>query len=205
MFNHRTFDVEIVRAVALESMSWPARGEAADEETLGGNRSYMDFRRMLWSAARRAFELEAELITRIENAGDSEAEYESLEDETLEAFDGLDLGVASTVFALSAARCIPFSSCNAGAFGDHHSERHPLVAFYARPAIAALLLTCAEEAQSGLTNGHGGCLVAYATDLPGLRRFAGAIITHRTAFRKLRTPRVKKPVPPGGSNQLSFP
>jgi hypothetical protein len=46
---------------------------------------------------------------------------------------GLDIGVASTVIALSAARCVPFSSCNGGAYGGSHHEFHLVVAFYARP------------------------------------------------------------------------
>ena len=45
---------------------------------------------------------------------------------------GLDIGVASAVAALSAARCIPFTSCNAGTFGGSHAETYPLVGSFAR-------------------------------------------------------------------------
>ncbi len=61
--------------------------------------------------------------------------------ESDEGLFGLDIGVASAVIALSAARCIPCSSCNGGAYGGSHQERHPVIAFYAenradRAAIA---------------------------------------------------------------------
>jgi hypothetical protein len=99
---------------------------------------------------------------------------------------GLALGVASSVIALSAARCVPFSSCNAGAFGGHHHEAYPVVAFHARPAHVDLLLECAKEAGCGLEHGSNGCIVLYAREIESLRRFAAEVIQRRSAFRKLR-------------------
>ncbi len=117
--------------------------------------------------------------------------------------DGLDLGVASTVYALSAARCIPYSSCNAAAFGGSHVERHPLVAFFARAPIAKVILTCAEEAGSGLINVNNGSLLAYADTLPTLRRFAETLISRRRDFRAVRLPR-RRDVPPDDNGQSSL-
>jgi hypothetical protein len=95
---------------------------------------------------------------------------------------GLDLGVASSVVALSAAHCIPFSSCNAGTFGGYHHEDYPLVAFYARPPALDLLLACAEKAGIGLVAENTGELVAYAADVLHMRAFANALIQSRNDF-----------------------
>jgi hypothetical protein len=147
---------------------------------------------MPWSEAKRVFEVESELIERIEISEEPDEAYDTIEDEIFDKLDGLDLGVASTVIALSAARCIPFSSCNAGVFGGHHRESHPLVAFYARRPIAELVLACAYDSIAGLQTNENGCLVAYADDIRVLRQFAKILIQRRNLFRDLRTPRKPK-------------
>ena len=103
-----------------------------------------------------------------------EAELESIEEslyESPENLYGLDVGVASTVICLSAAKCVPFSSCNGGAFGGRHQEAYPLAAFFAKIRTAELVLATAEEVNVGLVNRPGGCLMAYATDIPSLPGF----------------------------------
>ncbi len=91
-------------------------------------RQYAYLRRLPWSYAKRVYDLETQIIGRLEGAGDPEEEIDQIEDELYEEdadhLYGLDLGVASTVVALSAARCLPFSSCNAGAFGGSHLDGH---------------------------------------------------------------------------------
>lgn len=99
---------------------------------------------------------------------------------------GLDIGVASTVIALSAARCVPFSSCNGGTFGGNHHEAHPVVAFYAKPGTANLLLAIANEADIGIENGEYGCLVLFSDDVQKFPLFAGAMIHSRKEFNTLR-------------------
>lgn len=185
MFTYPIFDVPIVREVNLARLRWPERGEAADESGLGGNRSYMDMRGISWATARTVLAYEADLISKIEAADDSDSYFEELGDEGDAGIDGIDLGVASTVFALSAARCVPFSSCNGGAFGDGHAEAHPVVAFFARPLIVKLLLLCAEESNCGLCS-RNDFLLAYADDLRVMPRFASAIIRRSREFRAIR-------------------
>jgi hypothetical protein len=193
MFNYRKHDVEIVRHLVVESLSWPAPGEAADESDLGCNRAYMDLRRATWAGARLAFERENELIDRLERSDDPEQEYSKIEELTYEDDNlySLDIGMASTVLGLSAAGCIPLSSCNAGAFGGQHAARHPVVAFYARPAIAQAILTCAEQTQVGLETDRQGFLIVYSDDIRALRRFAAALIEHKETFRGLKPTRKK--------------
>lgn len=185
MFRYPDLDVTIERDVDTASLSWPAPGEAGADGGLGCNRQYEDLRGHSWAEARRVFDLEHELIARIENAENSEDAYEALQDELYESDEdlyGLDIGVASIVVALSAARCVPFSSCNGGVFGGHHYETHPLVAFFARPWMVPLLLSLATEADIGLVNRPEGCLVAYAGEIRKLRSFAANVINHRTSI-----------------------
>jgi hypothetical protein len=189
MFRHKHFDVDIERIVNGACLWWPTGHDAAHDSGLGGNRQYGDLRGLYWSDACEAFALEGELMRRIETAADPEEECLLIEDEQYEDPDdglfGLDIGVASSVAALSAARCVPSSSCNGGAFGEGHHEAHPLVAFYAREPIVPLLLECAEQADAGVVQ-DGGQLVVYASDIRNMRRFAASLIDRRTEAASIR-------------------
>jgi hypothetical protein len=189
IFTHTIFEVEIERNVITEHLGWPEPGAASTDSGLGLNRCYADLRRLPWSEAKRVYAREEELVARIAASDDPEEEYEIIEDELYEDPEGiyaLDIGLASTVVALSAARCVPFSSCNAGAFGGSHHELYPVVAFYGRPEMLVLLLECAEVSGVGLCNENGGGLVVYAADIRHMRAFAHALIQRRAASRALR-------------------
>ena len=192
MFSYRKFDVDIARDVSFERLTWPRPGEAVDEYGLGMNRQYMDLRRLPWSEAKRVFDEETGLIERIEKFTEPEEEYDAIEEELFDKLDDLDLGVASTVIAVSAARCVPFTSCNAGAYGGRHTEQHPLVGFFARVPMGKLILACAEDCPIGLHTHENGCLVAYADDIRAMRKFAATLIERRKLFRDLRMPRKAK-------------
>ena len=199
MFAYPKFDVNPARELSANGLAWPEPGAAADDSGLGCNRLYVDLRRLPWSEAKRVYELETALIARVEASEDPAEEWAVMEDALYAEPDdhlyGLDLGIASSVVALSAAKCVPFSSCNAGAFGGDHNEVYPVVAFFARPITADLLLLCAHEANIGLEVTDRGCVVAYADDIRAFRSFATAIIDRRAAFRALRNPRSVKIAP----------
>ena len=116
--------------------------------------------------------------------------YWELEDllEEIGAVAQLDVGVASTVAALSATGCIPFTSCSAGAFRGWHYEKHPLVVFYARPEAVPLLVQCAQNADVGLENEEEiyNPLIVYSDDIRKMRDFANALSEHSADFRRLR-------------------
>lgn len=155
-------------------------------------------RRLSWTEAKRVLAEEARLIARVEAAEDPEGEYEAIGEEEYDQdtdLYGLDIGVASTVVALSAARCVPFTSCNGGAFGGAHYERYPLVAVFAKRATAALLLEKAAEADIGMEQGSNGCVVAFSDDIRKFRRFAEVLIRSRKQFDALhlRSPRYENP------------
>jgi hypothetical protein len=196
MFRYPKFDVTTVRKVEPQELGWPAPGEAGHDSGLGCNRMYADLRRLSWAEAKRVFALEGSLIARMESAADTADEWAAIEDELSESDQdlyGLDPGVASTVVSLSAAKCVPFSSCNAGAFGEHHQERYPLVAFYARAQAVDLLAESAEEAAIGLEGND--YLVAYADDIRKIREFARSLIRRSPLFNAIRTRRSPQPKP----------
>ena len=188
-FAYPKFGVEIERCIIPPQLSWPEPGAAMDDTSLGCNRSYLDLRRLTWLEARRVYSIEGEHIARIEASPIPEQEYDHIEDELYddpEGIYGLDIGIASTVVALSAARCIPFSSCNGGTFGGSHHELHPVVAFFSRPETFSLLSECAEKTNSGLSLGQMGNLIVYVNDIRNMRAFAWALISRRSFFRNLR-------------------
>ena len=189
MFTHRKFDVSLFRAVEFGELVLPSRGEAVHDSSLGCNSEYADLRGHSWAEARRVLALESELIRRIEKSPDVEAELESIEEslyESPENLYGLDIGVASTVICLSAANCIPFSSCNGGAFGGLHQEAYPLVVFFAKIQTAERILGIAEGVNVGLVNRPGGCLMAYATNILSFRAFAAGLLKQRQVFSVTR-------------------
>jgi hypothetical protein len=186
VFTYPTFDVDITREIVLNELGWPAPGDASDESGLGCNREYADLRRLGWKVAKNVHAAEGELIERLERAEDPAAEYDKINDEAGEDGSdllGLDIGVAAVVASLSAVGCVPFTSCNGGAYGHHHHEAYPLVAFFAKPWMADLLLGAAADSGIGLANQTGGCVVAYADDIRRLRAFAEIMISRSSLFR----------------------
>lgn len=191
MFEHIHFDISIERNVRAEWLRWPAAEQAADDSGLGGNRDYYDLRGMSWSEVTDVHMAERKLMERIEHAEDPDEEHELIEEELLqdpELMMGLDIGIASTVAALSAARCVPFASCNGGAFGQSHHESHPLVAFCARPQHLPLLMEAAGRAGVGLESDEAGQLIVYAADIRCMTIFAAALLDASHLFDALTFP-----------------
>lgn len=183
MFEHEQFDVEIETDVDPRQLGWP--GDDASDLGYTGNREYADMRGLTWADAEETFQEEQLLITRIEAAQSAEDEYSIILDELCEDFGclhGLDIGVAATVVALSAAGCIPISSCNGGAFGDFHHESHPLVALYVRPESFSTLLQGALDAGAGFSNGDSGEAIIYATSIAIMMKFAKLLIDRHADF-----------------------
>ena len=211
MFEYRKFDVTLSRRVEVTELSWPELGEATDESGLGCNRAYIDLRSLSWTEAKKTLAEEKRLIAQIEEAEAAQDATSSIEEEYDESGSdlfGLDIGVASTVVALSAARCVPFSSCNAGAFGDGHHEIYPVVAFYAKPETANLLLAIATEVDIGIETASYGYLVVFSDDIRKFPIFAEATIRRRKEFNSLRLspPRTSKASEkPAQSRQYELP
>lgn len=106
MFEHIHFDVDIERKIFPGRLRWPSARQAQDGSGFGGNRDYYDLRGQPWSDVGNVLREELELIARIEQAENPDEESELIEEEFTEdpgGLMGLDIGVASTVAALSAA------------------------------------------------------------------------------------------------------
>ena len=142
--------VAIERSVNASRLTWPSPTD------LGGyTRGYVDLRGLSWRNVREAIELEKEVLSRFDWNTDAAQEHFS-EDDSFKTFYGLDLGIASAVLTLSAAKCAPVSSCSDGM---RHLEAYPLVAFFTRKPRVPDLLEVAEEAGCGLVNADSGDLV----------------------------------------------
>ena len=205
-FSYRVFEVEIERQVDVKLMSWPETEEAEQEEVFGfwiGNQLYCDLRGIEGDHALRIADAEQKCIRCIEQSPDpGETGSSSVADAAMVYLDldlaqiyaelgaaaMLDVGVASTVVALSASGQIPFTSCNAGAFGGWHPEDYPLVVFCAHPDAVDLLMECAEYANVGLQNASGtyGPIMVYADDVRKFSVFADAIFERRAGFASLQ-------------------
>ena len=190
----RNFNLQIERSVNLEALGWPDRGTAG-QDGLRCNRAYIDLRGLSWGQVQEVLDLEKRLVGILQVEGDFKHnlaqvnhELEELYEDAEEGLFGLDLGVASSVVALSAARCIPFSSCNGGVFGDHHEETYPLVSFFVRPACVPLLLDIATESRVGIYNSDDGAVV-YGEILDMLS-FAEHMYARQTSFNQLKFSRV---------------
>ena len=191
MFTPSVIDVEIERSVLTGDLRWPTGSETEDDSGLGCNRQYADFRNMTWRDFEETRREEQALLARLLSTDEPEDELAEIESEAEEADEpyplmGLDVGVASTVVALSAARCTPVSSCNGGVFGRRHHESYPLVLFCARPAQVPLLLTVSVKADVGLINAGSGFLLVYAGDITKMTAFADELSSARREFREFR-------------------
>jgi len=211
MVRYQKFEIEIRRVIDRNYLRWPERGEAGAERNLGCNREYQDLRGFSWRDAERVAKFESQLISRLEAVTNAEEEYEEIIDELYEDDEGLfglDIGVAAVVVGLSAAGCIPCTSCNAGAYGGTHHEQYPLVAFFAKPTHIALLLQCAEETCVGLENDESGIIIVYAKDIRDMLAFATALAASKKQFRQAaRTAadqRSETGPPPDPANQLKL-
>ena len=175
----------LLRSAEMEHLVWPKEELREAEDGAVGNRRYSDMRGFTWKDARRALQFEEATLSRF--SWNLKAADRSLTDQDrFERLHFLDLGVASSVLALSAARCAPVSSCS-GAVG--HSEAHPLVAFFTRKQRVPNLLAVAADVECGLQNSRGGSVVVYAESVATLLGFARKLIEKRSTLAPLRAHR----------------
>jgi hypothetical protein len=199
-------NVEVARLVDLHQLAWPSPKQRSADSSLGGNSEYLDLSGRGWNEAKRLIRYETSLLNEFAGLESPALSLKSTgrADKISEQLHGLDLGIASTVFALFAAGSIPFSSCNGGVLGDYHSEQYPLVAFYAREPAVPLLLAAAEQVSAGLGNTDAGALVVYSGDLITMVRFARSLVKSSPSFRKLRIGGVPRPKRVPDPYQLFF-
>jgi hypothetical protein len=170
-------------ALDADRLAWPAPEDAASD-SLEANHYYMpDIRLAGWGDVDAVSERENEVLALLRDAEDCEVEWESQRDRIIadaddladEFFAALDPGIASATLSLGAVGCIPFWSCNGGAFGGEHQSPTPVVKFFAQPEHIPLLVVAADAANVTLAQDeHGRCAVS-ADNIDLMRAFALAM------------------------------
>ena len=150
--------------------------EFVDLDGVGGNRQFAPLDPIGMEQLRELTIVEAQYLHDIEEGhrtiGDiREAEEVLWEEDRVEPYMILDVGVRTVVMALLELGAEPFSSCNGGSFpnDERHTESHPLVAMYGPDDVLAIVENAARKHRCGLygTDGFGGkgALVLYADDV----------------------------------------
>jgi hypothetical protein len=184
----------------VEDCSLPTAERIRDG--LGINREYVDMRGLTWGDVADYLACESEALPLLRgrtNAGAIFKDYlahkyadeafvvnEDIDEDDIDMnllvddwLSTLDPGVGSTVAALYALKCVPFYSCNGGAFGDVHHAEKPMVVFYANPKRRSLLNAAADAAGVFVGRSDGGCGIVDTDEIEGLPRFAAALMKLR--------------------------
>lgn len=169
-------DIEIIRSVNSDAIATFENADAEDGILL--NHVYVDMRGYTLADARDIVAEEAALLRDIEAMG-YDADLDGVSNELYESCSELsafDIGVAGTIFALSAAGAAPISSCNGGLLGDgDHSSEVPHVLFSIGEGRLQPILTAAEAVNVGLLN-NSGHIEVFADTIPKLNAFAERLL-----------------------------
>lgn len=198
------FALAIEHDVDVGCDAWPTREERRSE-TLGGNRDYFELGISTWNEVKAIIESERTTIREIHGSSDPDAAFESWFEEQYEdgGFGlGVDLGVNSLVAALRACHCLPFYSCNGGAFGEAHNDSHPVVAFFWRKEVAPLIRMAAVRSEAGLMHNHSGGVTAYARNVEAMIGMAEFLYTHRQEIASSRRRKSRITPPSNGQQNL---
>lgn len=173
-----TLPPENLPPLSLSHLAWFEGDDAGEGSGLGCNHDYRDLRGLTRDELRRVVAAESEQIERfVADGAGCEGCVDGCEACDPEV-DGLELGVASAVVALSTIGCIPYTSCNGGVFGGEHVANLLIVGFYLRPAHVQAVKEACRWAGVGLTNDRNGgvylvsnnprAMTAFAVKLGGL-------------------------------------
>lgn len=179
-------EVALERDLSGATFAWPERPDA---DELEGNHFYQDLRGFDWDDVRATVAIERRLISDFTSKKSQEegaSVITALRDSRNPDRDGdpwgtdplwgLDAGICSTVMALSAAGCVPFSSCNGGVFGDSHVSACPVVAFFMRRDFEPTLIQCASKAGVGVRPFGEGKVQVYASSIEQMITLAELLI-----------------------------
>lgn len=156
----------------------------------------MELGRIPWTEVREFIDQERKVIGEISRAQDWESLYEEWLEESYENLPllGFDLGTNALCASLAAARCLPFYSCNGGAFGGYHNDTYPVVVFFCRAPIYPFIAAASEKADVGLEYNHAGGLTAFGKEVDALIDMAAALYDMRTQINRVRLSRRGKPI-----------
>jgi hypothetical protein len=150
--------------------------EFIDLDGVGGNRQFAPLDPIGMEQLRELTIVESQHLHDIQEGNRTivdilDGEEKLWDEDQVEPYMILDVGVRTLVMALLELGAEPFSSCNGGCFSNdaRHSESHPLVAMYGPDDVLHIVENAARKHRCGLygTNGFGGkgALVLYADDV----------------------------------------
>ena len=165
-------------------------------EGIGDNRLYGDVTGTNWSEVEPVIAAEEALLKAAESNAVDAADFERIVRETigeqypgddfdegpLSAFLMLDGGVMAAVAALSAAGCVPTTSCN-GNYG--HGEPHPSVRFSTDECRLPLIRYASARSGCGLIMDSLGMLQVYAADVLAMVEFARQMAAFQHDFEAI--------------------
>ena len=175
----RRFAVEIQRNFDLNTAR-NAETVQRERNAVGGNLGYVDLSDLTLTDLEGAIAAERYMFGLADGLAPDQDLDHAYEDEVYEhvAEYGPDVGVGSAVYALYLLGCLPFSSCNGGAFGSLHGEDYPLIAFYPSEDSAPVLARLTERLNMGIDNGDEGQLILYSDDIRKMLAFAEATLEY---------------------------
>jgi hypothetical protein len=184
-YKFKTFREEIAQDLDKKKMCLP---DLSDTSHLRIDNHDFDPIRCTWQEAEDVFDLETDLLERLEQSKNFHDEFMLVSDELYEDVDqplrGLDFGIASVVLSLAAMKCFPIYSCNGGCFGEFHHAKYPTVVFYAAPRHAETLLNAARNSGVGIGHSDTGGIIVWANDIHHMHQFARELMTGRTKSRR---------------------
>lgn len=182
------YNVDLRRKVNTRRIVYPPKKFLTYEDGLVANHEYNDSRGITWDNFRKVFPIENNWIIKAgslaKDATDFERIFQEFDDEALESeadFFGMEPGIASLTFAVSAFGGAPVSSCR------HHPERsneeQPYVAFWCRKKMAKNLAEIAKRQPIGIENydieNYGG-LIIWGRNILNLLDFSHRIYNFST-------------------------
>jgi hypothetical protein len=181
-FRGKQFEIPITRDVDPDGMEWPSNEDLLSD-TVGGNRDFLPLGRTDWVEVQDAIDEERSVMDTIAASDDQEAAHREWREENAESDDptlfGFDLGTNALSAALSAARCVPFYSCNGGAFDEGHHEEYPLIAFFCPVPIFPFVCDAAKNASIGLEYNDSGGLNVFARNVDSMVDMAVLLFERR--------------------------
>lgn len=165
-------------------------------EGIGDNRLYGDVTGTDWSEVELVIAAEEALLKAAESNAVDAADFDRIVRQTIDeqypgedfdegpvsAFAMLDGGVMAAVAALSAAGCIPTTSCN-GHYG--HAEPHPVVRFSTDECRLPLIRDACASSGCGLIMDHLGMLQLHAADVLAMVEFARQLAAFQRDFKAI--------------------
>jgi hypothetical protein len=183
------FDADIRQQVRLDQLGYPAEDVLACQDGLLANRDYIDWRGAPWDFVFQAYDAEMRLIAEADKQSTTAEEFEELlvgfEDDwgLLEADLPFDIGVNSSVLAVSALGCAPVSSCR------YHLNRGggdtPYVTLWAREREARIIKDVAKRVKVGALNemlNAGGGILVFSNSVMGMMDFSKALYDGREGW-----------------------